>query len=204
MAHRTLDSDSGAGADQNPLTTGWTTPALAGTTAMQRLGNGFTGSVHNSLNAAYRSGTTPPADQWAAVRLATIFDGDCGVLLRGSANGWYNFAGRTVANGGLLLERIDSGGSTQIAANALAGGRGGDWLYAEILGDGNLYCAINGSPVLTGSDPAAGGGLATGSYGITAFNEFILLDSWYGGDFFDVASTRVARAFRDKLRGRAI
>lgn len=169
-------SDSGAGADANPIGGNWTTaPSL---NAIRRTSNTFATNSTSADCVAYWSASAAPNDQFSEVAYATAADGDAGPAARVStvaqtlyfitaAFGCFNFlagafnqvsaATVTPANGNTV--RLTCTGST------IAGSFNGAADYFSV------------------TDTA----IATGRWGMFIFNDAIRLNNWLGGP--DVAGT---------------
>ncbi len=168
-------------ADANPLDGSWAKPT--GVTLNFALSsNAVGGATSAGSRLVYNTGTVGNK-QFSQATCTTIDDGDVGVACRiqtGSFSG-YSFANRTVANGGWLMERYDSGSVTPIASNAAAGGAANDVIRIEANGS-TITAYVNGVVALTATDAT----YASGSVGLWCFNTTSRLDDWSGGDLGSV------------------
>lgn len=177
----TIYTDNFNRADANPLDGSWAKPTgVSLDFALSSNAAGGTGA--DGSRFAYNTNTVGNK-QFSQAACSTISDGDVGVACRiqtGSFSG-YSFANRTVANGGWILERYDSGTITPLASNAASGGAANDVIRIEANGS-TITAYVNGSVALTAADTT----YASGRVGMWCFNTTSRLDNWSGGDLGSV------------------
>lgn len=174
-----LFTDSGAGADANPIGGVYTT--LTGFDNLRRLSNRVEGNLGNS--GAYINSVTPANNQYMKLKwqMGSISVGDGGgPMVRvqtGSASG-YVF--QIYDNGGtpkIELARFDSGSYVPLISNS-ASFTPGDLAYIEAVGT-TITAKINGVQVLQTTDAT----YASGRLGIYSFSNVWVYDTIEGGDF---------------------
>jgi hypothetical protein len=171
-----LFTDSGAGADANPIAGAYTT--ISGFSDMRRVSNQVTGQVSSSNNGAYINSVTPPDDQYFKLtyQQAVLSSGGGGPMCRtqtGSASGYLlQVFGVTIA-----LARFDSGGYTSLATAGYTYAQG-DVVQIQAVGT-TIKAFLNGAEVLSTTDST----YTSGRFGVYAFSEQFVYTTLEGGDF---------------------
>jgi hypothetical protein len=189
----TLGSDSGTGANSNPIGGNWST--IAGTQNCQRASNLIEPSATSSACAAYWNPITWPSNQWSqvSVQAANSASSDAAVYLRVATPGVNTdydmvFAG-PVGGGEWLIQKRVAGTATTLRQNtgsfplAL-----GDKLLGAINGT-SLYLYWNGVLIGMATDSTT----LTGSAGLGTFDPSSVTNSqvnlWSGGKFLSPSAS---------------
>lgn len=171
----TLFTDTGAGADANPIGGDYTT--WAGFNAWRRLSNVLFGTVSSGNNGAYVNSVGDQANSWiqATVRAGSTSHG---LMLRCATSGDSEGYAFQVYSGTAQIARWDSGASYNVLDSVAAAIVPGDVLYFEALGT-TLTAKINGVDVLSVVDAT----YASGRFGLYTYNDVDGLDTLTAGNF---------------------
>ncbi|HET8932237.1 MAG TPA: hypothetical protein VFN67_02300, partial [Polyangiales bacterium] len=151
-----LFTDSGAGANQNPLAGNYTT--IVNLSPLQRNSNQFAASITGTDNGAYVSSLgTISNDQYCQARVAVVGDGDGGVLVRadtGTTVGMF-LTNYNAAN--IYAYSMTGLGSFNEEANPAGSYAVNDDIYLGVVGT-TYTIKKNGTTLTTFSDATFAGG----------------------------------------------
>ncbi len=175
----TLATDSFTRADANPLGSPWLYPT-GQTLRFQLVSNSVGGVTSSGHCPAYYSGISWPNDQWCQATVTTLTDGDIGLAARisTSAQTFYSYSHRTVANGGIILEKQLNGNVYQPDIDTTFNPAVNDVIYLECYGS-NITVKVNGIVRLSATDTD----IASGNAGIFRYNTTSRIDDWSAGSF---------------------
>lgn len=174
-------TDSGAGADENPLVTGWSSNGSSAD--LRRVSNKFAVATGDTDGEAQVDTYVSPNDQWAKLTVDTAGAAvDGGPCTRMSSDRNLIFYTNYNANDHFLFKRVE-GGYTQL--DSLVGVAGnGDELYIESVGD-NHVVKRNNVEILSATDSS----LDSGQPGIFIFKGDVRFTNFESGDFEEDGGT---------------
>lgn len=173
----TLATDSGAGADANPIGGNWTT--VAGLSAMRRVSNQIANSGSDADSGAYYNAVTPPNDQWAECTLAaTGTYSSPAICVSTSAQSmyWLGYVGYASQWG--ILSWVSGSFNELGLSTGTNTPNAGDVLYLEKQGT-TLVAKVNGVTKITLTDSALTGGRG----GVHQYEASARITNWSVGDF---------------------